>query len=205
MGNVEKLDYVVTRTLPDSVKAILPSAAQEIFTIYLNLSVDNGFSEERAFIFAWKKLMADGWEKAADGTWFKVERGDIIFKVGEMNEEKRLVFGWASMSKTKTGESIVDTQGDIIQPDELEKGAYLFVKNSRVASEMHEKMGVGRLVESMVFTKEKQAALGIPEGQMPIGWWVGFEVDADIFEKVKDGTYSAFSIGGRGQRKEIED
>lgn len=45
------------------------------------------------------------------------------------------------------------------------------------------------------------AAMGIPEGTLPVGWWIGFQVtDADVWEKVKDGTYSMFSIEGKAER-----
>ena len=129
-------------------------------------------------------------------------RTDLVFKVKDTDVEKNLVFGWASVTKNAGGDVIADTQGDIIKSSEIEKGAYLFVKNSRMAGEMHEKMGVGTLVESMVFTKEKQAALGISVQE---GWWVGFEVTPEVFAKVKSGVYKDFSIGGRGKRKVIED
>ena len=71
---------------------------------------------------------------------------------------------------------------------------------------MHERGGVATLVESVVFTEEKQRAMGIPEGTLPVGWWIGFKVlDADVWEKVKDGTYSMFSIEGEAERAEVED
>ena len=58
----------------------------------------------------------------------------------------------------------------------------------------------------VVFTEEKQRAMGIPEGTLPIGWWIGFKVfDTDVWEKVKDGTYSMFSIEGEAERVEVED
>ena len=35
-------------------------------------------------------------------------------------------------------------------------------------------------------------------------WWIGFQVtDADVWEKVKDGTYSMFSIEGKAERVEV--
>ena len=50
------------------------------------------------------------------------------------------------------------------------------------------------------------AAMGIPEGTLPVGWWIGFQVtDADVWEKVKDGTYSMFSIEGKAERVEVKD
>ena len=53
---------------------------------------------------------------------------------------------------------------------------------------------------------KKMEAMGIPEGTLPTGWWIGFQVtDADVWEKVKDGTYSMFSIEGEAKRVEVED
>jgi hypothetical protein len=57
------------------------------------------------------------------------------------------------------------------------------------------------MVESVVFTKEKMAAMGIPEGIVPEGWWIGYYIEEDTtWQKVKSGEYSMFSIGGRGTR-----
>ena len=71
---------------------------------------------------------------------------------------------------------------------------------------MHERGGAAVLIESVVFTEEKMKAMGIPSGTLPIGWWIGFKVlDEDVWEKVKDGTYSMFSIEGEAQRVEVED
>jgi len=191
--------------LPKAIKDVLPDEAQTILRNVVNSQLGDGKSDEVAFASAWGALSRQGWEKNSDGKWTKIEKFSALVKFKSFDTEKRQVFGWASIVKTKDGEVIKDTQNDVITVDELEKGAYTFVKTSRVAGEMHEKIGVGTLVESMVFTKEKQEALGIAKGTMPEGWWVGFEVDGDVFEKVKSGEYSAFSIGGTGKRKMIED
>ena len=60
-----------------------------------------------------------------------------------------------------------------------------------------------RLVESCVFTEEKQKAMGIPPGVLPVGWWIGFHVDDDeAWEKIQNGTYKMFSIEGTATRIE---
>jgi hypothetical protein len=47
--------------------------------------------------------------------------------------------------------------------------------------------------------------MGIPEGTLPIGWWVGFKItDDNAWERVKNGTYRMFSIEGRASREPIE-
>jgi len=124
--------------------------------------------------------------------------------VMKSDDDRRLVFGWASVAVRVTGEVIEDYQEDIVEIDELEQAAYNYTADFGTAGEMHERGGVGRLIESVVFTKEKAAALGIPEGYMPEGWWVGFRIDdADVWQKVKDGTYSMFSIEGTATRETI--
>lgn len=119
----------------------------------------------------------------------------------EKYQDKRLVFGWAYMTNTNIGETMIDHSGDIVDIEEVEQAAYKFVKLWRDGSDNHERGGVAVLVESMVFSKEKAVALGIPTGVLPSGWWVGFEVmDDDVWEKVKTGEYKMFSIEGSARR-----
>jgi len=135
-----------------------------------------------------------------ENTVRKLEDISTVIKFTSINADKRQVFGWASVANDVNGFRVVDHGNDVIKIDELEKASYNFVKNSRKAGEMHERIGVGTLIESMVFTREKQDILGISKGIMPEGWWVGFEVEQAVFDKIKDGTYQAFSIGGVGKR-----
>lgn len=126
------------------------------------------------------------------------------FEIKKFDDEKRLAFGWASGSLNEEGKIIEDSQGDIIEPDVLESAAYKFVKLYREAGEMHERGGCGVLVESIFFTKEKMAVMGIPEGTLPVGWWIGFEVtDDDTWEGVKKGKFTMFSIEGEAIREEV--
>ncbi len=123
------------------------------------------------------------------------------FKIQKADDDKRLAFGWASASANIKGEVVEDSYGDIIDIDELEQAAYKFVELYREGGEMHQRGGCGVLVESVIFTPEKMAAMGIPEGTVPAGWWIGFRVtDDDVWEKVKDGTYPMFSIEGEAVR-----
>lgn len=126
------------------------------------------------------------------------------FKITKSDDDKMLAFGWANVSIRSNGEVIEDWQKDIVEPEELEKAAYSFVELYREGGEMHERGGTAVLVESVVFTEEKMKAIGIPTGTLPIGWWIGFKVlDEDVWEKVKDGTYSMFSIEGEAERVEV--
>lgn len=126
------------------------------------------------------------------------------FRIVKSDDEKRLAFGWANVSIKVDGEQIPDLQGDMIDTDVLEEAAYQFVELYRSGGEMHERGGVAVLVESCVFTKEKMWAIGIPDGLIPEGWWIGFKVlDDDVWQKVKDGEYSMFSIEGEAIRQPV--
>jgi hypothetical protein len=123
--------------------------------------------------------------------------------ISKLDVAKRQVFGFASVTTVKSTE-VVDLQGDTISDEECENAAYEFVLNSRIAGEMHKKLGVGNLIESIFFSKEKQRALGIDLGK--VGWWVGFQVTDDaVWEKVVSGLYKAFSIAGTASWEDVED
>lgn len=131
--------------------------------------------------------------------------GSRTFRIMKSDDEKRLVFGWANIAVRVGGEIIQDFQDDVIDIEELEQAAYNFTAEFGTAGEMHRRGGIGRLVESIVFTKEKSAALGIPPNILPEGWWVGFRIDDDeVWEKIKNGTYSMFSIEGTAERVPIQ-
>ena len=129
------------------------------------------------------------------------------FSIYKTDDDKRLVFGWASIIIKTDGEQLVDRQQDLIDPEDLEEAAYDYVLNFRDTGEQHNPnlRKKGKLVESCVLTAEKQKAMGIPEGTLPVGWWIGFKIDDDAaWEKVKNGTYRMFSIEGRANREPVE-
>lgn len=128
------------------------------------------------------------------------------FKIIKSDDEKMLAFGWASVSMRVDGEMIEDWQQDIVEPEELERAVYDYVLLYREGGEMHKRGGAAVLIESVVFTEEKMQAMGIPEGTLPVGWWIGFKVlDEEVWEKVRNGTYPMFSIEGEAERVDISD
>ncbi len=125
--------------------------------------------------------------------------------VMKSDDDKRLVFGWANVAIRVDGEQIVDWQQDAIDTEDLEKAAYEYVAEFGTAGEMHQRGGVGRVIESIVFTKEKADALGIPQDLLPQGWWIGFKIEDDeVWQKIKSGEYSMFSIEGKAIREPME-
>jgi cation transport regulator ChaB len=193
------MPYASNAELPKPVRDALPAAAQSVFRNVVNAQEERGLSTERAFRSAWAALKAQGWVKNEDtGTWHKVE------KVLKFDTERQYVFGWASVAITKEGQQVEDLQGDLIDVDDLEQAAYDFARDYRSTGVMHQGDVVGQMIESFMVTPAKLEAMGLPPDALPQGHWVGFHIpDAAVFGKIKDGTYSAFSIQGDAIREEV--
>lgn len=136
-----------------------------------------------------------------DNPYLEVQN-DIKINVSiSKTTDQGLVSGWANVARNADGSIPLDWQGDIIRPEVLEKAAIDFMLNCRGSGEMHTGPSRGTVVESIVFTKDKQAALGIPEGIVPEGWFITVKIDdPEVFDKVKSGKYRMFSIQGHGKR-----
>lgn len=128
----------------------------------------------------------------------------VDFQVYKARDDERLVSGWANVALDENGNAPLDWQDDVISPTTLEKAAIQFMLDYRGSGEMHKGNSKGTVVESIVLTKEKQEAIGIPPGCVPEGWFITVKVhDQTVFEKVKDGTYRMFSIQGTAKRVEL--
>lgn len=122
-------------------------------------------------------------------------------KLEDYNEELGIIYGWASVIETN-GETVIDKQGDIIEEVDLVKAAHEFVSNERTAKFMHDGESIGEVVDSFVMTKSAQEAFGIDLGQS--GWIIGMRIDSQELRKgIKEGKYTAFSIGGKAERVEV--
>ena len=138
-----------------------------------------------------------------DDDLFLIE-ASTSFTISKAKDDSQQVFGWASVSMTEKGTPAFDWQGDIIPIQVLEKAAYDFVLNFGETGEMHYGEAKGDLIESVVFTKEKMEAMGIPVGILPEAWWVGFYIpDMEVFAKIKNGTYRMFSIHGKIKKLKV--
>ena len=172
--------------------------------LFNSLVYEKNMNPEEAEQMATQMLQTSG--MVYDGNWNVVKNEAAMGVITKIDEDKRLVFGWASIIKDTEGKVLLDRQNDFIDSeDELEKSAYTYVLHSRDGGEMHVRKGVSTMVESVVLTKEKQESLGIPAGTVPIGWWIGFRVnDERVWDEVKKGGYAGFSVHGTGQRNETK-
>lgn len=128
----------------------------------------------------------------------------LNFDITKAKEDECLVSGWANVAVNADGSIPLDWQDDIIRPETLEKAAINFMMEYRGSGVMHQGSSQGVVVESIVFTKEKQAILGIPEGCVPEGWFITVKVtNPEVFKDVKAGKYRMFSIQGHAKRVKV--
>ena len=198
-GQLEELHDALLKALKErgiDLKGTFPEYKPHMTLAYIDPKEAYDLHEIEATGTATKVMIGHGWESTKENN----------YTIMKTDDDKRLVFGWASVSITVDGEQLLDHQKDLIDPEDLEEAAYEYVLNFRDTGEEHIQSlrKKGKLVESCVFTAEKQQAMGIPEGILPVGWWIGFKIeDDDAWEKVKNGTYKMFSIEGKATREPV--
>ena len=199
-GQLEKVHDGLLKALKErgiKLEDTFPEYKPHMTLAYVDPKVYYDLQEIDATGTAKEIMIGHGWESTHEND----------YTITKIDDDKRLVFGWASISITAEGEQLEDLQHDLIDPEDLEEAAYEFVLNFRDTGELHNPnlRKKGKLVESCVFTVEKQKAMGIPEGTLPIGWWIGFKIEDDAaWEKVKSGRYKMFSIEGKANRVPVE-
>lgn len=186
----------------------MPTAAQTVFRNVVNAQLNRGLTEEQAFASAWAALKNQGWYKPEDGeVW--VKKDDQQYAVLKIDDDRRLVFGWANVSVRKDGEQIIDNQGDMIDPEDLEDAMYNFVLEYRDAGVNHIGTAIGKLVESFVVTSEKLEKMGLEPDALPIGAWIGFQIEKSAdgdrtWQLLKEHKLAAFSIQGSAVREPVK-
>lgn len=132
------------------------------------------------------------------------EKFERTFAVEKFDDDKMQVFGWSYVTADKHDVKTVDHSLEVVHIDDVEAAQYGYVKTSRAGREMHRGEDVATLIESVVFTPAKKAAMGIPDGVVPTAAWVGYQLESrEVFDRVKSGEYGMLSIGGTCRREEI--
>lgn len=125
--------------------------------------------------------------------------------ISKADEEQQVVYGWAYVTHDREGNVVVDKSGDFVDDiGEIEKTAIDFMLHSRQGDTDHSNKASTTIVESMVFTPEKMAAMGIEKGTMPSGWWIGAKCDDETWAGYMAGRWKAFSVHGSGTRKSVD-
>lgn len=133
----------------------------------------------------------DGW---SDRVTEKLAGRSIAMRVVKTAPDLQIAYGWASVVE-KDGKPVVDSDNEVVTEADLDSYVRQFVLGRHGGRVMHEGPVESELVESMMFTKEKQEILGIDLGK--VGWWVGFKYhNPETWARIKSGELPMFSLAG---------
>lgn len=119
-----------------------------------------------------------------------------VYKSDKLDEEKRLVTGIVLQPE------VVDAHGDVISVEEIEKTAHEFMEKFRAIGEQHLELAEAVPVES--FTAKDDMELG-GEKVLKGSWVLTVKVlNDELWEAVKNGSYTGFSIGGFSSVETLE-
>ena len=124
----------------------------------------------------------------------------------KVQEDLGLIIGYACVCKSD-GEDYYDLAGDNIPEDAMLEAALDFAKGARVAKTMHKKGEegeIGTVVFLFPMTTDIAKSLDIEVKQT--GLLIAIQPDdPEEVQKVRDGIYTGFSIGGtRVEDEEVE-
>jgi len=131
-----------------------------------------------------------------------------VGEIAKVDQPRRVVYGYAYKAIDADGNVLLDHSQEFIDDAQgLEDAVVDYVLNSREGDVMHMGDPTSVLVESMVITPEKAAAMGVADGALPqLAWWVGYKIlDDTVWEKVQKGELAMFSIAGTAEVEEVEE
>jgi hypothetical protein len=111
------------------------------------------------------------------------------------DDEKRIVYGIVLEPHS------TDLQGDTLTVDTIEVAAHKYLTASRVVGDGHSRKAEAEVVESYIAPADVElGGQTITKGT----WIMGVHILKDeLWDSVKAGNYTGFSIGGTGERKKI--
>lgn len=131
---------------------------------------------------------------------FDDKRNDM--QVAKVDEDQRLVFGFAQICKID-GEEYYDSDNEHFPEAATVKAWADFMDDVRTHKAMHSGGAVGQVTFAFPLVTDIAKAMGITCAKS--GVIVGVRVhDDDVLAKFKSGEYTGFSIGGNADFKDID-
>lgn len=129
----------------------------------------------------------------------KILKSERVIPIIKAATHKQIVYGVVLAPHE------VDTQGDFMTPEDIEKAAHYFITQSRVIGSEHGRPIEAGVVESYIAPADMQFNGPLGPCEIAKGSWVlGVKInDADEWAKVLNGDYTGFSVGGFGSREDL--
>jgi hypothetical protein len=117
---------------------------------------------------------------------------EVKFASEGMDEEKRIVYGIVLVPDE------VDYHEDTVSMEEVEKAAHKYMRTPMVIGDGHTKKAKANPVESFIYNPE------VLKEVKPGSWVMAVKVHSEaIWQGIKDGDYTGFSIGALVRKKPV--
>lgn len=128
----------------------------------------------------------------------KIMKSERIIPILKMDNAKQIVYG------VVLAPDEIDAQDDFMTSDDIEKAAHKYLADSRVIGSNHSQPIQAHPVESFIAPQDFE--MTGQYGNQPVkkgSWVLGVKVtDPHEWEKIVDGDYTGFSVGGVGARQQ---
>lgn len=133
----------------------------------------------------------------------KTDEVSATARLVKTSDELGLAFFWAFTSTNPDGSEHFDLHSDqVLADNDMIKAAAEFMEKGGAVDEMHDSAQTGHVVFAMPMTPEIASAYGVTTKTS--GLMVAIRPSAEAMAKLKDGTYSAVSIAGLGEREAVK-
>ena len=143
--------------------------------------------------------------KGANGVDFLITKGEdtpqvmIDVPILKVNDEKRIVTGIVYEP------NVVDSQGDFMDAETIEKTAYDYMENQQNIDIKHDFKTNDNLKVVESYITKSDSTIG--DKKVKTGTWVmSVKINDDaVWGKIKKGEINGFSMGGTGVKEEVEE
>lgn len=129
----------------------------------------------------------------------KILKKERIVPILKANASKQIVYG------VVLAPNEIDAQEDFMTPEDIEYTAHRYLQNSRVIGSSHSKGVKAYPVESFIAPQDFECHGQYGNQEVKKGSWVlGVKIeDPAEWQKVLEGDYTGFSVGGLGARQTV--
>lgn len=128
----------------------------------------------------------------------KILKSEKIIPIMKMDNAKQIVYG------VVLAPNEIDAQDDFMEPEDIEAAAHKYLSESRVIGKNHSDPIHAVPVESFIAPEDFEVSGQYGPQPVKKGSWVlGVKVnDPEEWQKIVDGDYTGFSVGGVGSRQQ---
>lgn len=181
------VDMAISKADPNAIVVALGKDVASHYSDVVDFVMPHPFSKSKYSLPRKVEELKKAYEK----------KFDRQVKITKSDADRRLVYGVVLEPE------VIDAHNDVVSVDEIENAAHNYLIKSRMIGDQHSKPAKADIVESYI----APADLDIGGQQIKKGSWVMVTKvhDDRMWQGIKKGSYTGYSIGGYAVKEPIED